>query len=54
MVISNELLVIAAIGVILFVIGLVKKIKFILKLGIVVAVIAFIATGGIAMITSAL
>ena len=39
----------AVIGVVLLVIGLIKKMKFILKLGIVIAVIGFIASGGLAM-----
>ena len=43
------MMVVAVVGIILLVIGLVKKIKFIIKLGIIVAVIAFIATGGLAM-----
>lgn len=43
------MMLIAVVGVILLVVGLVKKIKFIIKLGLIVAVIAFIATGGLAI-----
>ncbi len=43
------MMLVAVVGIILLVIGLVKKIKFIIKLGIIVAVVAFIATGGLAM-----
>ena len=43
------MMLIAVVGVILLVVGLKKKIKFIIKLGLIVAVIAFIATGGLAI-----
>lgn len=46
------MLVIAAIGIILLVVGLIKKIKFIIKLGVVVAIVGFVANGGLAMIAS--
>lgn len=46
---TGKLLAIAVIGVVLLLVGLVKKIKFIIKLGIVIAVVAFVATGGLTM-----
>lgn len=46
------LLAIGVIGVILLIVGLTKKIKFIIKLGIVIAVIGFIANGGLAIVSS--
>lgn len=46
------LLAIGVIGVILFIIGLIKKMKFIIKLGIVIAVIGFLANGGLAVLSS--
>lgn len=46
------MLIIGVIGVILLVVGLIKKIKFIIKLGIVVAVIGFVANGGLTMLAS--
>ena len=47
---TGKLLVIAVIGVVLLLVGLIKKIKFIIKLGIVIAAIAFVATGGLTML----
>ena len=44
---TGKLLAIAVIGIVLLLVGLLKKIKFIIKLGIVIAVGAFIATGGL-------
>ncbi len=46
------MLIIGAAGLILLVIGLIKKIKFIIKLGIVIAVIGFVANGGLTMLAS--
>lgn len=46
------LLAIGVIGVILLIVGLIKKIKFIIKLGIVIGVIGFIANGGLAIVSS--
>lgn len=46
------LLAIGVIGVILFIIGLIKKMKFIIKLGIVIAMIGFLANGGLAVLSS--
>ena len=41
---------IAIVGIILLVVGLIKKIKFIIKLGVIVAIVAFVAHGGLAML----
>ena len=41
-------LIIAAIGVLILFVGLVKKIKFVIKLGLVIAVISFLTSGGLA------
>lgn len=46
------MLVIAAIGLVMLVVGLVKKIKFIIKLGIVIAAVGFVMNGGLMMLTS--
>lgn len=46
------MLVIGVAGVILLVVGLVKKIKFIIKLGIVIAVVGFVANGGLTLLAS--
>ena len=46
------LLATGVIGVILFIIGLIKKMKFIIKFGIVIAVIGFLANGGLAVLSS--
>lgn len=48
--ITGKLLLIAGIGVVLLLVGLLKKIKFIIKLGIVIAAIGFVATGGLTML----
>ena len=46
------MLVIGVAGVILLVVGLVKKIKFIIKVGIVIAVVGFVANGGLTLLAS--
>lgn len=46
---TGKFLLIAVVGVALLLIGLLKKVKFIIKLGIVIAVVAFVATGGLAV-----
>lgn len=46
---SGKTLIIAVVGLILLAVGLLKKVKFIIKLGLIVAIVSFIATGGLAM-----
>lgn len=46
----SMMMLIAIIGIILLIVGLIKKIKFIIKLGIIVAIVAFITHGGLAML----
>ena len=46
---SGKTLIIAVVGLVLLAVGLLKKIKFIIKLGLIVAIVSFIATGGLAM-----
>lgn len=43
------MLVIAGIGLVMLVVGLVKKIKFIIKLGIIIAAVGFVMNGGLMM-----
>lgn len=49
---SSAMMIIAGIGIILLIVGLIKKIKFIIKLGLIVAIIAFIANGGLNMLAA--
>lgn len=46
------MLMIGAIGVVLLIVGLIKKVKFIIKLGIVIAIIGFVANGGLTILAS--
>lgn len=46
------MLVIAGIGLVMLVVGLVKKIKFIIKLGIIIAAVGFVMNGGLVMLAS--
>lgn len=41
-------LIIAGIGVLILLVGLIKKLKFVIKLGLVIAVISFLTSGGLA------
>ncbi len=46
------MLIIAGIGLVMLVVGLVKKIKFIIKLGIIIAAVGFVMNGGLVMLAS--
>ena len=46
--IPQPVLVIAIIGVVLFIIGMIKKLKHLVIIGIIIAAAGFIATGGLA------
>ena len=46
------MLMIGASGGVLLIVGLIKKVKFIIKLGIVIAIIGFVANGGLTILAS--
>lgn len=46
------MLILGVLGVVMLVVGLIKKIKFIVKLGVVIALVGFIANGGLTMLAS--